>query len=116
MTAHDKVARTGNQLRQALSQVSETGANTYLQRTAVFVAAAQRAAAAGDLRDDVDSAEVGEAIWVAVLGCFLLSSAIGDDVSARLARMWQVLIPAIVPERTVAYFREFLARTAHCVG
>ena len=60
--------------------------------------------------------EAGEAIWVAVLGCHLLSDAIGDDLFARLARAWRVLIVGVVAEESVTFFEEFLVRTAAQYG
>ena len=43
---------------------------------------------------------------VAVLS-HLLSDAIGDDLFARLARAWRVLIVGVVAEESVTFFEEF---------
>lgn len=63
------------------------------------------------LGGDLNPEDVGETIWVTTLGSHLLSDAIGDDVLARLARIWRVLLGAIVRQESLPYFRDFVART-----
>ncbi len=49
----------------------------------------------------------------AMLGAQLLSKAMpGGDHIERLRRMWELLLPAIVTDASMPYFREFLAREA----
>ena len=112
----DRLVGVGNLLAQSLSQIGDAGTRAYVDFTAVFIDHAKSAAAQGDLRTDVVPEEAGEAIWVAVLGCHLLSDAIGDDLFARLARAWRVLIVGIVAEESVTFFEEFLVRTAAQYG
>ena len=112
----DRLVGIGNLLAQSLSQIGDAGTRAYVDFTAVFIDHAKSAAAQGDLRTDVVPEEAGEAIWVAVLGCHLLSDAIGDDLFARLARAWRVLIVGIVAEESVTFFEEFLVRTAAQYG
>ena len=112
----DRLVGIGNLLAQSLSQIGGAGTRAYVDFTAVFIDHAKSAAAQGDLRTDVVPEEAGEAIWVAVLGCHLLSDAIGDDLFARLARAWRVLIVGIVAEGSVAFFEDFLVRTAAQYG
>lgn len=45
-----------------------------------------------------------------MLGTWLLSSC--EDGIARLTRMWEMLLPAIVAPDSLAYFQQFLAREA----
>ena len=45
-----------------------------------------------------------------MLGAELLSNATGTDVLQRLARIWEVLLPAVVTDESLGYFREYLAR------
>ncbi|HNP14724.1 MAG TPA: TetR/AcrR family transcriptional regulator, partial [Mycobacterium sp.] len=73
----DRLVGIGNLLAQSLSQIGDAGTRAYVDFTAVFIDHAKSAAAQGDLRTDVVPEEAGEAIWVAVLGCHLLSDAIG---------------------------------------
>ena len=112
----DRLVGIGNLLAQSLSQIGDAGTRAYVDFTAVFIDHAKSAAAQGDLRTDVVPEEAGEAIWVAVLGCHLLSDAIGDDLFARLARAWRVLIVGVVAEESVTFFEEFLVRTAAQYG
>ena len=112
----DRLVGIGNLLAQSLSQIGDAGTRAYIDFTAVFIDHAKSAAAQGDLRTDVVPEEAGEAIWVAVLGCHLLSDAIGDDLFARLARAWRVLIVGVVAEGSVAFFEDFLVRTAAQYG
>ena len=111
MTHTDDQVRIANQLRQALSQVSDAGAKTYLPSTAGFLEQVNKAVAEGDVRDDVCPEDVAETICASVLGCHLLSDAIGDNPFARLARAWRVLMPSIVSSEALPYFRDFVART-----
>ena len=112
----DRLVGVGNLLAQSLSQIGDAGTRAYVDWTVVFIDHAKSAAAQGDLRTDVVPEDAGEAIWVAVLGCHLLSDAIGDDLFARLARAWRVLIVGIVAEESVTFFEEFLVRTAAQYG
>ncbi len=112
----DRLVGIGNLLAQSLSQIGDAGTRAYVDFTAVFIDHAKSAAAQGDLRTDVVPEEAGEAIWVAVLGCHLLSDAIGDDLFGRLARAWRVLIVGVVAEGSVAFFEDFLVRTAGQYG
>ena len=61
--------------------------------------------------DDADPDDVGEVVWIGVIGCQFLSAAIGDDLVARLAHTWRVLLRAIVPEPSLAFFYEVLERS-----
>ena len=112
----DRLVGIGNLLAQSLSQIGDAGTRAYVDFTAVFIDHAKSAAAQGDLRTDVVPEEAGEAIWVAVLGCHLLSDAIGDDLFGRLARAWRVLIVGVVAEESVTFFEDFLVRTAAQYG
>jgi hypothetical protein len=54
---------------------------------------------------------VSESILNAMLGAQLLSkTADGNDHIKRLTRSLELLLPAIVADTSLAYFREFLAR------
>lgn len=108
----DSLVGTGNLLVQSLSQVGHSGQGLYPDWVEVFTGYLKNVAAQGDLRSDLDSADAGEAVCASVLGSQLLSDALGDDVCGRLARAWRVLIVALVPDESVSYFQEFLARIA----
>ena len=72
------------------------------------------ATAEGDLRATVDADTAGASIVAGMLGDELLSSALADgaDLRARFARTWELLLPAIVADESLNYYREFLARQA----
>ena len=47
-----------------------------------------------------------------MLGTQLLSGATGDDLLARLAQVWKVILRGIVPPQKLPYFQQFVARRA----
>ena len=110
---NDLAVRVGNELSQSLGQVSDAGPRVFRQTSVAFVDEVKKAFAAGDIRDDADPDDVGEVIWIGVIGCQFLSAAIGDDSVARLGRAWRVLLRAVVPEPSLAFFYEVLERSLH---
>jgi AcrR family transcriptional regulator len=107
----DTKVQVGKQLAQSLTQVSDRGPKAFAEWTALFVGQVRAAVTPGDMCGDLELDDVGEAVWTTVLGSHLLSDAVGDDVHARLARSWRVLLGGIVPQSSLAYFRDFVART-----
>jgi hypothetical protein len=72
---------------------------------------ATRASAEGDLREDLDPYVVSESVLTAMLGAQLFAKTTdGDDHIKRLTRSLELLLPAIVADTSLAYFREFLDR------
>ena len=108
----DKMVRTGAQLLRAFGKFNQATALTHGHLLAEMVAQARRAIVENDLRDDLDPAAVGEVIVGAMLGAELVSnvSTGGADLIERIARTWSLLLPALVTEGSLPYFREFLAR------
>lgn len=111
LRTHDRTVAVGKQLARSLTQVSDRGPKAFLEWTALFVGQVREAVCHGDLDTDLDPDDIGETIWVHVLGCHLLSDAIGADVFAMLARTWRVLLGAIVRPEALPYFRDFVTRT-----
>lgn len=107
----DPKVQVGKQLAQSLTQVSDRGPKAFVEWTARFVGQVRAAVTVGDLCGNLDADDVGETVWATVLGSHLLADALGDDVHARLARSWRVLLGAIVPRDSLPYFRDFVART-----
>jgi AcrR family transcriptional regulator len=66
----------------------------------------------GDLRSDIDAEKIVATISSAMLGAELISSALADgrDLRRRFALNLEILLPAIVPEESLGYYCEFLAR------
>lgn len=106
----DTAAHIGNQLLQALGQVSNVAAKIYGEWTTEFITSLTKAIVAIGVRDGIDPAASAEAMWAGVLGCHLLSSALGDDPYARLARAWCSFVRATLPEERQDHYAELLAQ------
>jgi len=65
-----------------------------------------------DLRPDVDAEAIVATLMASMLGAELVSSALADgrDLRRRFALNLEILMPAIVTEESLGYYREFLAR------
>lgn len=109
---NDKLTQVGHRLCQALDQVSSAGARVYLGWTDRFVDMVKQVIDGGEMADGVDPNEVAESVWVGVLGCHLVSAAIGDDPYARLGRCWRVMVRSIVPEPGVGAAKDAVNRVA----
>lgn len=66
----------------------------------------------GDVRPDSDQAATAATIASAMLGAELLASALADgaDLRARITRIWELTLPAIIAGESLGYYQEFLAR------
>jgi AcrR family transcriptional regulator len=111
--AADKIARAAEQLMLASGTFNDTVARVYAGWLAAMAAEARRATAEGDLRGDLEADAVSESITAAMFGTRLLSQATASgDLVGRLSRMWELLLPALVTETSLPYFRQFVAREA----
>lgn len=99
----DKAARVANQLVQALENFNDSAAAIHTRWLQEVAAQTKRAIAEGDLREELDPEAVSEAVVGAVF-------APSVDPVGRLTRRWELLLPAIVAQPALPYFREFLAR------
>ena len=108
----DKLTQVGHRLCQALDQVSSAGSRVYQGWTDRFVDMVRRVIDTGEVLDGVDPNDVAESVWVGVLGCNLVSAAMGDDPYARLARFWRVQVRSIVPAGAVAAAHQSIDRIA----
>jgi AcrR family transcriptional regulator len=107
----DKAARTAEQLTRGLAEFNNAASHVWPNRLDAMTTQARRAITEGDLRDGLDPQVVSESILNAMLGAQLLSSAAQDaDHITRLTRSLELLLPAIVAEQSLDYFRQFLAR------
>lgn len=108
----DMVARSGMHLLRGFGEFNDAAARTYRAWLDDMTMGVTEAIEEEDLRSDLDPRAVGETLVAAMLGIELLSDATssGTDVRQRLARMWELLLPAIVTAESLPYFREFLAR------
>lgn len=108
----DKSVWIANHLNGALGQLSEEGRNGFRQRATTFVNGVASSIRRSDIRDDITPETVGNMVWISVHGCHLLSDAMIDNVFSRLAESWRMMLPAMVPQESLSYFKQFLARTA----
>ncbi len=108
----DMVARSGTHLLRAFGEYNDSAGRIYDRWIDEMSARVLEAMQEGDLRPGLDHRAVGETIVSAMLGAELLSNSTssGADVLARLARIWEVLLPAVVTDDALGYFRQFLAR------
>lgn len=110
----DPLGRTGAQLMRALGEFNETATQTYTGMQMLITELVKQAGTEGDLRTDVDPEVVGELLIATYLGAELLSigTSTANDLAGRLQRAWSILLPAIVDDAALSYFREFLQREA----
>ncbi|MGA9677256.1 MAG: helix-turn-helix domain-containing protein [Mycobacterium sp.] len=107
----DKAARTAEQLARGLAGFNNAASHVWPNRLDAMTTQARRAITEGDLRDGLDPQVVSESILNAMLGAQLLSSTAQDaDHITRLTRSLELLLPAIVAEQSLDYFRQFLGR------
>jgi AcrR family transcriptional regulator len=107
----DKKARTAEQLTRALAEFNTAASQVWSSRLEAMTTQADLARVEGDLREGLDPYVVSESILNAALGAQLLAeTADGNDHTKRLTRSLALLLPAIVADASLAYFREFLAR------
>lgn len=112
LTRENQFVGTANQLRQCLSQVSSAGSPTYRRTVGAFRTQVEKAIAQGDVESDLEPAELADTICASILGCYLLTDAMGDDLFARLARAWRILLRGIVPASSHRYFNDYLHRVS----
>jgi AcrR family transcriptional regulator len=108
----DKLARTGLQLARTMGDFTDAASRAYGSWLGAVSARARLAQEQGDLRENVDADVVGELVTASLLGAELISTPVsgGSDLTDRLTRLWQVLLPAIAAEASLPYFREYLNR------
>lgn len=112
LLAADKQARVGVQLLRALGGFNKVAGEIYTSWLETIAGSIRQADTEGDIRTDLDRTLAAEVILGTMLGTELLADAATGDLRERLTHAWQILLPAIVDEQTLEYFREFLAREA----
>lgn len=109
MLRWDPYIQVGQLLMQAFEQISPDSRRVTVDWTEKFVFIVAAAHQAGELREDADPFEVGEAIWIAVLGSHVLSVTLRDNPFARLARVWRFILGATVPTEALPAYDDLLA-------
>ncbi|MGH3641363.1 MAG: ScbR family autoregulator-binding transcription factor [Mycobacterium sp.] len=108
----DKVARAGARLLRTFGGFNPAAKSTLQILVTDLVGRIKIAAAEGDVRAELDVEATGATIVAAMAGSELLASALADgtDLRARFTRMWELMLPAIIADESLGYYREFLAR------
>jgi AcrR family transcriptional regulator len=108
----DKVARAGARLLRTFGGFNPAAKSTLQTLVTDLVVRIKIAAAEGDVRAELDVEATGATIVAAMAGSELLASALADgaDLRARFTRMWELMLPAIIADESLGYYREFLAR------
>lgn len=111
-TVSDKLASIGMQLLRTFSGLNDAAGRVYEGWLDDLAEQVGQAGAEGDLRSDLDAKTTADVILGSMLGAEALSRAIAtsSDLRQRVARTWELLLPAIVSDESLDYFREFLAR------
>lgn len=117
----DKTARAAEQLVGALSGFNDASARCCQTWVDAMAEQAREAIDEGDLRDDVDPVLLSESIVGAMFGTRLISIAMSrsrigegllEELNGRLGQLWILLLPGIVAEASLPYFKQFLSREA----
>jgi AcrR family transcriptional regulator len=106
----ETAARVGNELLQALGQVSSISTQIYEEWTQDFTRNLTRALGEVGMRDGVDAAEFAKATWAGVLGSHLLSSALGDETFSWLAAGWGFMLRVALHEQALGHYQDLLKR------
>ncbi|MGH3587781.1 MAG: ScbR family autoregulator-binding transcription factor [Pseudonocardia sp.] len=111
-TRSDQVAQIGMQLLRTFSGINAAATRVYTSWLDELTEQLTQAAEEGDLQENLDVVSAAEVILGSMLGAEALSRATttGTDLRERVARTWDLLLPAIVSPESLDYFREFLAR------
>jgi AcrR family transcriptional regulator len=112
--AADRVARAGARLLRTFGGFNPAAKSTVQILVDELVERLKTAASEGDVRATLDAETTGSTIVAAMLGDELLSSTLADgaDLRARFARTWELVLPAVIADESLNYYREFLARQA----
>jgi AcrR family transcriptional regulator len=117
----DKVAHAAEQLTYTLSGFNEAAGRFCAELVEVMAGEARRATAEGDLPEDVDPELLSESIVATIFGTRLVSAMTAPhdangghvvDVTGRMSAVWELLLPGIVSQASLPYFRQFLHREA----
>jgi len=108
----DRVAQAASRLLRTFGGFNPTAKQTYVALLDEVTKMTSSAAAEGDLRAGIDAEDASNVVVSAMLGAEMFSRALtdGKDLRARFTRTWSIMLPAIVSEESLAYYREFLAR------
>jgi AcrR family transcriptional regulator len=112
LAGSEKLVRTGGHLLFTFAKFNESVAGYYRAWLAGTVARVRLAQSEGDIRSALDAEVVGGVILSTLIGAEVISNSLsgGRDLVVRVNHAWETLLPTIVPEESLSYFRQFLAR------
>lgn len=110
--AHDDLIRATFRLLTEIGDYRGSGPATLRGWLDIYVELASRAGEEGDLRPDVESADIARFLLEMAAGVRLMSAATDTvrDLSNAMKASWNLILPIVVPEPKVEYFRQFAAR------
>ncbi|ULE32408.1 ScbR family autoregulator-binding transcription factor [Mycobacterium sp. IDR2000157661] len=110
----ERLVRAGTQLLVEFAKFNDVAAGVHRAWLADTTARLMQAQDDGDIRPDLDVDALGRFLVSALVGVNVVSTSItgGADSVTRAMQAWEVLLPALVPESALTYFREFLVRQA----
>lgn len=99
-------------LEHQIGDYRGTGGNVMEGWSEYHVGLARRAIEEGDLREELDPTVTGLLFLEVIVGAHMVAVATDSttELSSRMERLWHYLLPSLVPERKLDYFREFAAR------
>ncbi|OBA57532.1 spore coat protein CotS [Mycobacterium sp. 1100029.7] len=120
MLSSDETAHAAEHLTCTLRGFNDAAGHFCTGLVESLAAEARRAITEGDLQKDLDPVVFSESIVGALFGTRALADAMSgqdapNDVAAdlaRLTRVWELLLPGVVSEASLPYFRQFLSREA----
>lgn len=110
--AHDAMVRATFRSLVEIGDYRGSGPATLDVWLDIYRELASRAADEGDLRSDADSADIARFLLEVASGVRLMAAATGTvrELSDSMKASWNLILPIVVPESKVEYFRQFAAR------
>lgn len=114
IVAGDRIAQATCRLLRTFGGFNPAAKQTYATLLSEMTQLVGMSINDGDVRSGVDPDVVSTTIVGAMLGAELLSSAVSDgaDLRPRLTGTLEILLPVIVAEGSLGYYRELLAQSS----
>jgi AcrR family transcriptional regulator len=114
LTTTDKLVRTGMHLLFMFARYNESVAGYYRGWLSGTIEQARKAQVEGDIRPELDPEVVGDVIVNSLVGADVVANSVagGTDTLVRVIRIWEIILPTMVPEASLPYFRQFVSRVS----
>lgn len=114
LTSSDKLVKTGVHLLFTFARFNDAVAAYYRGWLEGTVIQARKAQLEGDLRPELDPDVVADVIVSALVGADVITTAVsnGTGLVERFLHTWETILPTLVPEKSLEYFRQFVARVS----